>query len=165
MQTRMITIYSGGQTGVDRAVLDAILDYKNPDQFCVRGWCPKGRRAEDGQISNKYPLTETESEDYSQRTEWNIRDSQAILILLMSTRDKGTDYAVNKGKEMKKHVKEVDISTDKNLAELFSWIVENKIERLNISGPREGNCPGIYNHTYQFVLEFVRYFSTCSKTC
>ena len=57
-------IISGGQTGVDRAALDVALAFNIP----CGGWCPKGRKAEDGVIAAQYPLTETPSPDYSQRT-------------------------------------------------------------------------------------------------
>ncbi len=69
----MITkIISGGQTGVDRAALDAAIELNIPHG----GWCPKGRLAELGQtIPDKYQLQETESSEYSQRTKLNIHDS------------------------------------------------------------------------------------------
>jgi len=62
-------IVSGGQTDADRAALDWAL---------ARGiecgdWCPKGRKAEDGRIAKRYPLIETASANYVQRTEWNVR--------------------------------------------------------------------------------------------
>lgn len=73
----MLRIVSGGQTGVDRAALDVALELS----LECGGWCPRGRRAEDGVIAAKYPLRETPMEDYRQRTEWNVRDSDATLIL------------------------------------------------------------------------------------
>ena len=76
-------LLSGGQSGVDRAVLDVALarglDY--------RGWCPKGGWAEDftappGLLA-KYPhLKETPLADPAQRTEWNVRDAQACMIIV-----------------------------------------------------------------------------------
>jgi hypothetical protein len=44
------------------------------------GWCPKVRKAEDGPIDPKYPLKETPLAAYLQRTEWNVRDSDATVL-------------------------------------------------------------------------------------
>jgi hypothetical protein len=57
-------IVSGGQTGADRVALDWVLEYDVPSD----GWCPKGRKAQDGSIDPKYPLKETPSSSYLQRT-------------------------------------------------------------------------------------------------
>lgn len=45
-------IVSGGQTGVDRAALDAAL----AANFSCGGWAPGDRMAEDGIIPDRYPL-------------------------------------------------------------------------------------------------------------
>ncbi len=73
-------IISGGQSGVDRAALDFCLENNIP----CGGWCPKGRMAEDGRISDKYPLIETESEDYAERTRLNVENSDGTLIIFRS---------------------------------------------------------------------------------
>ena len=73
---KLIKIVSGGQTGADRAALDWALAH--PVE--CGGWCPKGRKAEDGPIDPKYPLKETPSAAYIQRTEWNVRDSDAAVL-------------------------------------------------------------------------------------
>ncbi len=49
-EIRRLKLISGGQTGVDRAALDAGLVLGLP----VGGRCPKGRRAEDGVIPARY---------------------------------------------------------------------------------------------------------------
>ena len=69
-------IVSGGQTGADRAALDWALAHKVE----CGGWCPKGRKAEDGPIDPKYPHKETPSAAYIQRTEWNVLDSDATVL-------------------------------------------------------------------------------------
>jgi Circularly permutated YpsA SLOG family len=76
LEQARLTIVSGGQTGADRAALDWALAHG----VNCGGWCPKGRLAEDGPIDLKYPLKETPSESYSERTEWNVRDSDATVI-------------------------------------------------------------------------------------
>ena len=70
-------IISGGQTGVDRGALDAAIELEIPHG----GWCPQGRTAEDGRISDRYELRETDSPDYPVRTERNVLDSDATLNL------------------------------------------------------------------------------------
>ncbi|MEM9017747.1 MAG: putative molybdenum carrier protein, partial [Verrucomicrobiota bacterium] len=71
-------LVSGGQTGVDRAALDWALAHG----VACGGWCPAGRRAEDGPIPDFYPLCETPLTDYAQRTEWNVRDSHGTLLIV-----------------------------------------------------------------------------------
>jgi hypothetical protein len=71
-----IKIVSGGQTGADRAALDWALAHNVP----CGGWCPKGRKSEDGPIDPKYLLKETPLAAYLQRTEWNVRDSDATVL-------------------------------------------------------------------------------------
>lgn len=78
-------IISGGQTGADRAALDWAIENNVPHG----GWCPKGRRAEDGLIDAKYQLKETPSSHYPQRTEWNVRDSYGTVIFSLAERLSG----------------------------------------------------------------------------
>ena len=69
-------IVSGGQTGADQAGPDWALAHN----VGCGGWCPKGRKAEDGPINPEYPLKETPSDSHIQRTEWNVRDSDATIL-------------------------------------------------------------------------------------
>jgi len=71
-----LKIVSGGQTGADQAALDWAMKRGVPHG----GWCPKGRRAEDGPIGGRYQLKETPSSNYLQRTEWNARDSDGTVV-------------------------------------------------------------------------------------
>jgi predicted Rossmann fold nucleotide-binding protein DprA/Smf involved in DNA uptake len=79
-------IVSGGQTGVDRAALDIALALGIP----CGGWCPRGRGAEDGVIPARYPLQETCSHDYAERTRRNVIDSDGTLILAIGALHGGT---------------------------------------------------------------------------
>src|SRR5436190_22845855 len=72
-------IISGGQTGADRAALDWAVKNDIPHG----GWCPRGRKAEDGPIDSRYDLRETQKSSYVQRTEWNVRDSDATVIFVL----------------------------------------------------------------------------------
>src|SRR2546426_6950977 len=89
-------VISGGQTGVDRAALDVALELGVP----AGGWCPKGRKAEDGSLAPCYPLTETPSEEYWQRTEWNVRDSDGTLVLTRGAPTEGTAYTIEVAKKL-----------------------------------------------------------------
>lgn len=143
-------IISGGQSGVDRAALDFALRHNIPRG----GWCPKGRVAEDGIIPENYPLTETPSTDYSQRTEWNVRDSDATLIIYDSEMDEGTLLTRELATKYKKPNLLVDLNKNNSSDCIQQWINDNSIEALNIAGPRESNSPGIYAGTFEFLREF-----------
>jgi hypothetical protein len=77
-----------GQTGVDRAALDAAIEYG----ILIGGWCPKGRLAEDGFIPPRYPLIETPSWKYPERTMWNVRDSDGTLVLITGPLEGGSAF-------------------------------------------------------------------------
>lgn len=141
------TIISGGQTGVDRAALDFALENKIP----CSGWCPKGRIAEDGKISEKYPLNETPSSDYRERTKRNIEISDATLIIHAGNIDKGTILTVDLCSKLNKPMYSVNLENKLAIAKLMNWLQNNKIKNLNIAGPRESNSPGIYNASLQFL--------------
>ena len=86
----MRKVVSGGPTGVDRAALDAACALG----LALGGWCPRGRRAEDGAIPAEYPLRETPGEDYAERTEWNVRDASATLVLTRGQPSPGTALTI-----------------------------------------------------------------------
>lgn len=146
-------IVSGGQTGVDRAGLDAAIHHNIPHG----GWCPRGRRAEDGRIDGKYQLIETAGHDYAMRTEYNVRDSDGTLILNIGRLEGGTAYTVHIAESLHKPclIMHIPISVDN--AEVSSWIKENNIQILNIAGPRESKYPGIYNKA---LTELTRILSS-----
>src|SRR6516225_6913367 len=98
-------IISGGQTGVDRAALDVALELGIP----CGGWCPKGRRAEDGPIPQRYPLQETGSKEYPVRTAKNVRQADGTLILTRGPSDRGTALSVRLAGKHKKPCLCVDL--------------------------------------------------------
>lgn len=134
-------IVSGGQTGVDRAGLDAAMQHKIPHG----GWCPRGRRAEDGTIDAGYQLVETASHDYSQRTEYNVTDSDGTLILNLGRLDGGTAFTARVAESILKPCLILDLAGPVDTAAVIAWLTVNNIQILNIAGPRENKCPGIYH--------------------
>lgn len=159
-----LRIISGGQTGVDRAALDAAMDVGVP----VGGWCPNGRRADDGVIDARYPLIETDTQRYQQRTERNVRDADATLLLVSSLPLTGgtaltRDLAKQHGKPWRIVLLAMDtpgISVaarqEDTPSEVAAWLRERNVAVLNIAGPRERNAPGIHHHARIWVLGLLR---------
>lgn len=133
-------IVSGGQTGVDRAALDTALALG----IDCGGWCPRGRLAEDGPIPDSYPLIETGSEDYAERTRRNVRDSDATLILTIGTPSGGTALTVDEAAKIDRPSLVVDLTWPFEPGVIRQWLVRHRVVTLNIAGPRESGNPGIY---------------------
>ncbi len=139
-----ITIISGGQTGVDRAALDAAIALGVPHG----GWCPAGRLAEDGTLPARYLLTETRSRDYSVRTERNVRDSDATLILTWGPPSGGTAYTIECAIRMNRPYLVVDMEGESaDPARAAHWMLDRDIGALNVAGPRESSRPGVVHST------------------
>jgi hypothetical protein len=144
-----LKIISGGQTGADRAALDWAIKNGIPHG----GWCPKGRRAEEGPIDARYDLAETLSADYLQRTEWNVRDSDGTVIFsladwLTGGSFKTLEFAI---KHQKPHLHLSAANKDNAASELKKWIQQNNIRVLNVAGPRASKEPEIA----QFVISIL----------
>ena len=125
-------IISGGQTGADRAALDVALKLG----IAAGGWAPKGRRAEDGPIPHRYPLTETPLRRYSQRTEWNVRDSDATLIVAHRPLTGGTALTERLARAHGKPCLVLNPTHNHAPATLRSWLQANAVAVLNVAGPR-----------------------------
>jgi hypothetical protein len=144
-------LVSGGQTGVDRAALDVTLELGLP----CGGWCPQGRRAEDGVIPERYPLRETPWSGYPQRTEWNVRDSDGTLILTNGEPDRGTALTRELAERLKKPHLVIDLDQHPDVSEARTWLLRENIAVLNVAGPRESSCPGIGVQAARFLREML----------
>ncbi len=153
-------LVSGGQSGVDRAVLDVAI----ARGIAYGGWCPKGGWAEDHAappgVLARYPkLTETPLADPAQRTAWNVRDADACLILLESGRlsiSPGTALAQRLAARYGKPLSIVHLGDAEAAAQVADWLrrqcdTHGPAFRLAIGGPRESEAPGIYARATAFL--------------
>lgn len=145
------TIISGGQTGVDRAALDVALELGLP----TGGWCPKGRRAEDGPLEARYPLKETESSAYPVRTGRNVQDSQGTLILTRGQLRGGTALTRRLALASLRPFLLIDLTAKPSAQAVRQWGRENHVSILNVAGPRESESPGIYDQAVHFLKEIL----------
>jgi hypothetical protein len=157
-----LKIITGGQSGVDRAALDIAKELAIP----YDGWCPRGGWAEDlieppGLLA-RYPLLrETPLSDPVQRTQWNLRDSDAVLIITSAD-----ELAASKGTALAREIAERDgkpflvVGLDETeavprtrqwLDDLLRDRASNQLLALGIGGPRESEAPGIYHRTMDFL--------------
>jgi hypothetical protein len=140
--TALQRIVSGGQTGADRAALDFAIQRGIPHG----GWCPAGRKAEDGPIAPRYKLKETPAASYAQRTEWNVRDSDGTVVFTLDGHLTGGSkqtvrFARSLGNpwlHLAANCQQVD-----HAAVLRCFIVEHRLKTLNVAGPRQSEEPGI----------------------
>ena len=141
-------IVSGGQTGADRAALDFALAHNIPHG----GWCPRGRRAEDGALETHYALRETPDPDYPQRTEWNVRDSDGTVIFSLAPELTGgskltAELAARQGRPCLHLSRQTH--GDTAAGRLREFVEQHDIRILNVAGPRASNEPAVP----RFVLE------------
>lgn len=144
-------IVSGGQTGVDRGALEAAISLGIEHG----GWCPRGRRAEDGVIPIQYHQWETESSQYHVRTEQNVIDSDATLIIARGPLSGGTELTRRMAAKHNRPCYVADLRGEIVLDEIRDWLCEQRVVRLNIAGPRESSSRGIARQAQQFVQELL----------
>ena len=144
-------VVSGGQSGVDRAALDVALELGVP----CGGWCPRGRRAEDGPIPESYPLHETPSAAYPERTARNVRDSEGTLVITRGKPRGGTALTVSLARRAGRPVLVVDLERGADLERVRAFLSENAIRTLNVAGPRESEAPGIHDQAAALLRELL----------
>lgn len=153
-------ILSGGQTGADRAALDWAINHDIPHG----GWCPKGRRAEDGIIPERYCLKETPRSQYRQRTKWNVRDADATLIVTLTGDLAGgslftRQYAERIGRPCL-HV----VPGNDWCEKIKGFLDKHSIRILNVAGPRASSAPGIEQFVHEVLTE-AKAISRSEKKC
>jgi hypothetical protein len=156
----VLTIISGGQTGVDRAALDVAIELGIP----YRGWCPKGGWAEDmlkpPGVLTLYPeLRETPEADPCQRTEWNVRDCDRLMVLVDRAGlpvSKGTAFALDCAKALAKPHIVIDIGAESAEGLAAGFLSQGqRALTVCIAGPRESEAPGIYGMAKSFLTHLM----------
>jgi hypothetical protein len=144
MRLALERVVSGGQTGADRAALDWAL----ARGIAHGGWCPLGRRAEDGRIDARYLLRETPSRDYAQRTFWNVRDSDATLVFSRTTElSGGSAYTASCAERLRRPWRHVHPGSD-GIGDIESFLAQHAVRTLNVAGPRVSTDTEIYAYVY-----------------
>ena len=148
-------IISGGQTGADRAALDAAIELGVPHG----GWLARGRKAEDGTVPDSYNLRELASPKYRDRTEKNILDSDGTLIVSYGPLTGGsalTEALAIRHDRPCLHLNMADISPEEAGVALENWLKKNSIITLNVAGPRASGEPRIYDTVKNLILNMNR---------
>lgn len=142
-------IISGGQTGADRAGLDASRLLSIP----TGGYCPIGFLTEKGKdISlKKYKLKELNTSKYEDRTVKNVLTSDGTVIFCKTK----NNCIIGEGTRL---TYETTINFDKPVIinptkrKFLNWLGKYEIEILNVAGNRESQFPGIYNKVKFFLI-------------
>ena len=163
----MITkIFSGGQTGADRGGLDAAIHCEIPHG----GWCPKGRKAEDGVIPVEYHLNEMVSSEYLPRTK-----AMSLTPMQRSSSPMGNcpvapcrPLRMPMGKPY--HDVNLEITTRRKAVEEIVWWLGGDADLndydeyqasppseciLNVAGSRESHAPGIQDAVCQLMVDVL----------
>ena len=133
-------LVSGGQTGADRAALDFALDHHLPHG----GWCPRGRRAEDGPLAARYELRETPGDDHAQRTEWNVRDSDGTVIFSLAAElAGGSAHTASCAQRLGRPWLHLTPAAPHPARQLREFVAAHALTTLNVAGPRASEEPGV----------------------
>ena len=147
-------IISGGQTGADRAALDAALQTGTE----CGGWCPEGRLAEDGTIPPRYPLSELKGAGYKERTLQNVIDSDGTVIIYFDSLSGGTEQTLLFCLNQKKPYLLIDaaeLSPDRTAERIQQFVAGNSIAALNIAGPRASDEALAYAYTLKVMSGYL----------
>ena len=153
-----LMVISGGQTGVDRAALDIAIKWGLPHG----GWCPAGRCAEDGCIPDRYQLRVTPTADPAERTVWNVRDSDGLLILGESDHSEGTRLARHTAKLLKRPIYQAGFFGQ--IEPVLQWLQTLNYGSVNVAGPRESEQPGVYTEAFKYLDKLASYLTADRST-
>jgi hypothetical protein len=149
-------IISGGQTGADRAALDVAIGLG----IATGGWVPRGRRAEDGPVPHRYEgIVEADSGSYENRTQLNVRDSDATVVFSFGPPSGGTALTATVAQSLGKPLLALDLerlTIDEAIARLRTWLAQAQPRVMNVAGPRLSHEPRIAEVTALILRGAIR---------
>jgi hypothetical protein len=143
-------IISGGQVGADQAALDAAIKYNFPHG----GWIQKGRKTQSGTLPDKYYLKEMFVSGYKERIEENVIKSDGTVIISHGDLSGGADYSQRMTEKHNRSCLHIDLSRTPSFmasSEINTWIIENDIEIMNVTGSRASEDSDIYKDTVYII--------------
>ncbi|MDR2551179.1 MAG: putative molybdenum carrier protein [Desulfobulbus sp.] len=144
-------IISGGQTGADRAALDAAIALGLPHG----GWLPKGRKTEAGPLPARYLLKELDSHRYRDRTEQNVLAAGGTLICSFGPLTGGSALTEALAIRHDRPFLHIDFDlVDKDRARILveEWVGRHGLAVVNVAGPRASSEPRIYRAVHALLL-------------
>lgn len=153
MLMKIARIVSGGQTGADRAGLDAAQEVG----LSCGGWCPKGRRAEDGFVPKRYPLKEARAGNYLVRTEKNVIDSDGTILFTYGRATGGSKRTIAFARKHRKALKHIDLNNNNAtiVTLILNWLATSHTDGLtvNVAGSRKSKAPRIEQRVKDILLQ------------
>ena len=149
-----LKIISGGQTGVDRAALDVALRHG----IECGGWCPAGRLDELGKIPDRYPVQELSRSGFTERTLQNVKDSDGTVVIYPGELRGGTEQTVHFCVELERPYQLIDasgVATEDAAKLIANFVRKNKIDILNVAGPRQSEWPEGYDYSSRLLDIFL----------
>jgi hypothetical protein len=153
----MLRIVSGGQTGVDRGALDAALE---SNEQCG-GWCPEGRKAEDGVIPVHYPLQELKGGGYRQRTRKNVQDSDGTVIIYFGELSGGTEQTLRFCLDAHKPYLLLDayeVDPVRASVRIHEFVGGLPGDTVNVAGPRASGEHRAYAYAVKSISQFIQLY-------
>ena len=152
---KALKIISGGQTGIDRAALDVALR----EGIDCGGLGPAGRLDEFGKIPDHYPVQELKGGGFTERTFQNVKDSDGSVVIYPVERRGGTEQTVLFCVELERPHQLIDASrvvTEDAGRLIADFVRKNKIDILNVAGPRQSEWPEGYAYAYRALEAFLK---------